>query len=156
MIPRASRQIRTALDGLRIVPAYLLLGILKHFVPLRSLAKWTWCQATARRDRLAERRLTGNVLRLSRLLGISDRDCLQRSLLLYRLLSAAGADPELVVGIDEQDGNIVGHAWILVDGESLVEPDSTLSRFSSVMRFGAGGALLQEPRPGSKPEGLMR
>jgi len=111
MSPRVSNQIRTVLDGFRIVPAYVLLGLLKHLVPLRSLAKWTWCETTVPRDRLAERRIAANVLRLSNLLRIADRDCLQRSLLLYRLLSAVGADPELVVGFHEKDGKIVGHAW---------------------------------------------
>jgi hypothetical protein len=144
MIPRASNQIRTVLDGLRIAPAYVLLGLLKHIVPLRLLAKWTWCETTRPRDRLAERRLTANALRLSKLLRIADRDCLQRSLLLYRLLSAAGADPELVVGVREQDGKILGHAWVLVDGKSLVEPESALSPFSPVLRFGARGTLLQQ------------
>ena len=96
MIPIATNRLRTVLDGSRIVPAYVLLGLLKHLVPLRWLAKWAWCDKAGPRDRLAERRLTANVLRLSKLLRIADRDCLQRSLLLYRLLSAAGADPELV------------------------------------------------------------
>ena len=85
MTSRVSNQIRTVLDGFRIVPAYVLLGLLKHLVPLRSLAKWTWCETTGPRDRPAERRLTANVLRLSKLLRIADRDGLQRSLLLYRL-----------------------------------------------------------------------
>src|SRR5690349_18810462 len=143
MISRASRQIRTVLDGFRIVPAYLLFGVLKHFVPLRSLVKWTWCETTsAQRDRSAERRLTANVLRLSKLLRVSDRDCLQRSLTLYRLFSAVGADPELVVGVDEQDGTIMGHAWVVVDGRSLVESESAVSRFWPVVRFGAQGTLL--------------
>ena len=124
MIPHVSNQIRTALDGIRIVPAYVLLGLLKHLVPLRSLAKWTWCETTGPRDRLAERRLTANVLRLSKLLRVADRDCLQRSLVLYRLLSAVGADPELVVGFREQDGKIIGHTWVLVDEVSIVEPQS--------------------------------
>jgi Transglutaminase-like superfamily len=156
VIPRASRQIRTVLDGFRIVPAYVLLGLLKHLVPLPSLAKWTWCETTGPRDRLAERRLTANVLRVSKLLRIADRDCLQRSLLLYRLLSAAGADPELVVGIREQDDKIIGHAWVLVDGKSLVEPESALLRFSPVLRFGALGALLQEMRAGCELQTLVR
>jgi hypothetical protein len=56
----------TVLDGCRIVPACLLLGLLKHRVPLRSLAKGTWCETTGPRDRLAERRLTANALRLSK------------------------------------------------------------------------------------------
>jgi hypothetical protein len=155
VIPRASRQIRTVLDGFRIVPAYVLLGLLKHLVPLRSLAKWMWCETTGPRDRLAERRLTANVVRLSKLLRIADRDCLQRSLLLYRLLSAVGADPELVVGLREQEGKIIGHAWVLVDEVGIVEPESELVRFSPILRFGARG-VLQETAAGYEPQGLMR
>jgi Transglutaminase-like superfamily len=156
VIPRASRRIRTVLDGFRIVPAYVLLGLLKHLVPLRSLVKWTWCEKAGPRDPVAERRLTANVLRLSKFLRIADRDCLQRSLLLYRLLSAAGADPELVVGLHEQDGKIIGHAWVLVGGTSLVEPESDLTRFSPLLRFGARGAVRQEMRAGCEPKTLAR
>ena len=156
MTPRVSNQIRTVLDGFWIVPAYVLLGLLKRLVPLRSLAKWTWCETTVPRDRLAERRLTANVLRLSKLLRIADRDCLQRSLLLYRLLSAAGADPELVVGLREQDGKIIGHAWVLVDDVSLVESESDLVRFSPVLRFGARGALVSQVRADCAPKTLAR
>jgi len=156
MTPRVSNQIRTVLDGCRIVPAYVLLGLLKHLVPLRSLARWTWCETTGPRDRLAERRLTANVLRLSKLLRIADRDCLQRSLLLCRLLSAVGADPELVVGFREQDGKIIGHAWVLVDGKSLVEPESDLVRFSPILRFGTRGALLPQVRAGCEPKTLAK
>jgi Transglutaminase-like superfamily len=156
MTPRVSNQIRTVLDGCRIVPAYVLLGLLKHLVPLRWLAKWTWCEKAGPRDPVAERRLTANVLRLSKLLRIADRDCLQRSLLLYRLLSAVGADPELVVGLREQDGKIIGHAWVLVDDVSLVEPESDLARFSPVLRFGARGALLSQVRADGEPKTLAR
>ena len=95
------------------------------------------------------------MLRLSKLLRIADRDCLQRSLLLYRLLSAAGANPELVVGFGKQDGKIIGHAWVLVDDVSLVEPEPDLVRFSPVLRFGARG-VLQETAAGYEPQSLMR
>jgi hypothetical protein len=156
MIPIATNRLRTVLDGFHIVPAYVLLGLLKHLVPLRWLAKWTWCEKAGPRDRLAERRLTANVLRLSKLLRIADRDCLQRSLLLYRLLSAVGADPELVVGFREQDGKIIGHAWVLVDDMSIVEPESDLVRFSPVLRFGARGALVSQMQAGCEPQTLAR
>jgi Transglutaminase-like superfamily len=148
VILSASNQVRTVLDGCRIAPAYLLLGLLKHLVPLRSLAKWMWCETTGPRDRVAERRLTANAVRVSKLLRIADRDCLQRSLLLYRFLSAVGADPELVVGLREQDGKIIGHAWVLVDDMSIVEPERDLVRFSPVLRFGARGALVSQMRAG--------
>ena len=142
MIPIATNRLRTVLDGFHIVPAYVLLGLLKHLVPLRSLAKWTWCETTGPRDRLAERRLTANVLRLSKLLRIADRDCLQRSLLLYRVLSRAGADPTLVAGFQRRNGRIIGHAWVVVDGRAVVESDADLLKFSPALGFGSRGALL--------------
>ena len=43
--------------------------------------------------------LLGRAIKTSRLIGVPDRDCLQRSLLLYRVLSRAGANPRLVVGV---------------------------------------------------------
>ena len=58
----------------------------------------------------------------------------------------------MVVGFREQDGKIIGHAWVLVDGKSLVEPESDLVRFSPVLRFGARGALLQQMKAGCEPK----
>jgi hypothetical protein len=137
----------TVLDGCRIVPAYVLLALLKHLVPLRSLAKWTWCETTGPRDRLAERRLAANLLRLKKLLR------LQRNLLSHRLLSAVGADPELVVGFRDEDGK--SYAWVLVDEVSLVEPVRSGSVFAS-SRFGARGALLSQVRADCEPKTLAR
>jgi hypothetical protein len=75
----------------------------------------------------------------------------------YRiLLSAVVADPELVVGFREQDGKIIGHAWVLVDDVSLVEPESDLVRFSPVLRFGARGVLLSQVGAGCEPKTLAR
>ena len=72
------------------------------------------------------------------------------------MLSAAGADPEFVVGFREQDGKIIGHAWVLVDEVSIVEPESDLVRFSPVLRFGARGAPLSQLRAGCEPKTLAR
>jgi hypothetical protein len=40
------------------------------------------------------------------------------------LLVARGADPELVAGLREQDGKLIGHVWVLVDDVSTFEPKS--------------------------------
>ena len=126
----------------RLLPAYVLLGVLKHLVPLRWLARWTWCAPTGPRDREAERHLAESVSRLSQLRGLPDRDCLQRSLLLYRVLSRAGADPTLVLGFQRRNDRILAHAWVIVDGHTVIEPEVDLRRFSPVLRFGLRGALL--------------
>jgi hypothetical protein len=62
-------------------------------------------------------------------------------LLLYRVLSRAGADPTLVVGFHRSNGRICGHAWVTVDGRTVIEPEAELVRFSAAACFGLRGAL---------------
>ena len=62
----------------------------------------------------------------------------------------------MVVGLQKQDGKIIGHAWVLVDDMSIVEPESDLVRFSPVLRFGARGALVSQMRAGCEPKTLAR
>ena len=139
---RAVNRLRTGLILCRLLPAYVLLGVFKHFVPVKWLARWAWTSPAGTRNREAERRLMAGVIRLSQLISLRDRDCLQRSLLLYRVLSRASADPTLVVGFHRTNDRILGHAWVVVDGESIIEPEADLSRFSVTLRFGSRGALL--------------
>jgi hypothetical protein len=145
LIARISKRFMTGLAVGRLLPAYLLLGLFKHFVPLTWLARLAWSPPAGRGDREAEERLAARLLRISRLIGVPDRDCLQRSLLLYRVLSRAGADPTLTVGFQQIDGRIQGHAWVAVDGRPLNESDANLARFTSALSFGVSGALV--PRP---------
>ena len=86
--------------------------------------------------------MAARVFRLSQLIGLLDRDCLHRSLLLYRVLSRAGADPRLVIGFQRMNGRILGHAWVIVDGHAVIEPEVDLLRFSPVLGFGLKGAPL--------------
>src|SRR5262249_31997015 len=95
--------------------------------------------------------LTASVLRLSQLTGLPDRDCLQRSLLLYRVLSRAGAEPTLVVGFDRIDGRILGHARVTTDGHAVIEREADLLRFSPTFSFGTRGALLLQPTLNTPP-----
>jgi len=142
----ASSQLRNILVLGRLLPVYVVLGLFKHLVPLRRLVQWAWCPPAGPRNRDAELLLTAGVVRISHLRGLRDRDCLQRSLLLYRVLSRAGADPTLVVGFQRLDSQIVGHAWVVADGNPVVETDADLVRFSPAIRFGAQGVLLPESR----------
>jgi hypothetical protein len=142
---RSCHRFWTWLAVVRLLPTYLLLGLLKHVVPMRWLTPWTWCPQKRPRDREAERLLVSSVLRLSKIMRLSDRDCLQRSLLLYRELSRAGADPTLVAGFHELEGKILGHAWVLVEGRATIESEADLLRFKPALHFGTRGILLQTP-----------
>jgi hypothetical protein len=79
------------------------------------------------------------------LAGLRDRDCLQRSLLLYRVLSRAGADPTLMVGFLRRNGRIRGHAWVTVDGNPVIEPGPNVVHFSPALGFGPRGAPIGTP-----------
>ena len=46
------------------------------------------------------------------------RNCLDRSLMLYSVLSRADARPTLVLGARRGETSMAGHAWIEIDGES--------------------------------------
>ena len=144
MITQASNRFRTSIAVGQLLPAYLLLGLLKHFVPLSLLAHWAWSPSASARNREAERRSAAIVVQLSQLLGLPDRDCLQRSLLLYRVLSRAGAEPKLVVGFARMNDRILGHAWVVVDGHAIFEPETELLRFSPAFRYGERGRLFLE------------
>jgi hypothetical protein len=117
----------------------------KHLFPLPWLVRWAWHTPSGRRDREAERWSVACVWRLSRLMGAQDRDCLQRSLLLYRVLSRSGADPMLVVGFRHIDGGTQGHAWVIADGHPVIEDEADLLQFSPALCFGLRGALLRSP-----------
>jgi hypothetical protein len=139
---QATNRLGKGLVAVRLLPVYLLLGLFKHLVPLRWLARWAWCHPVGPRDRAAERGLAAIVLRLSQLTGLPDRDCLQRSLLLYRVLSRAGAAPVLIIGFGRIDGAIRGHAWVMVDNQPVVQ-EAELPQFSAAFGFGVGGFMFR-------------
>lgn len=129
---------RTALAVCRLLPWFLAFGVLKRRVALPTLVRWAW-----RRPRDGPRadpsRIASLVLRTGAIAGTPDRDCLQRSLLLYRELAAGGLQPVLAVGLERMSGRLTGHAWVSLDGTALAEPDCDPARFETVVRFGEGG-----------------
>jgi hypothetical protein len=66
-------------------------------------------------------------------------NCLERSLALYRYLSAAGADPELLVGLRPDGAAPRGHAWVTVNGLEVEEPPEALEGLAQVLAFSGGG-----------------
>src|SRR5437762_1816442 len=110
------RRCGTACAVARLVCTYLVLRILRHVMPLDRLVRLAWRDPRPVRDRRAEARLLSRIVFATRVLGTSDRDCLQRSLLIYRELSRVGAEPSLVIGFRQTDGRIQGHAWVVSGG----------------------------------------
>jgi hypothetical protein len=122
------------------------LPILKRLIPLSRLAKMMWSNEGAGVG-FTERQLrmfhvTEMVSRGGRVLVSSN--CLERSLVLYRLFSRAGANPRLVLGTVVQQSAVCGHAWVEVDGEPVGEPDR--ARYTAVMTLGERGHMDPDQR----------
>jgi transglutaminase superfamily protein len=69
-------------------------------------------------------------------------NCLERGLLLYRFLGLTNARPSLVVGFERGDERSVrGHAWVVVGGRPVDEPDASLSTFETAFTFDPDGRV---------------
>ena len=76
------------------------------------------------------------------LIDMGDRDCLQRSLLLYRELSGLGADPTLMIGFRQSANKVQGHAWVVAHEDVVAEPTG-IAGFVPTFSFGRRGELVR-------------
>jgi Transglutaminase-like superfamily len=124
--------------ALRMTCWALTLPLLKHVVALPRLAALMWRKsAGAPSNEDVERvvRLSAAVARVRPLPGANN--CLDRSLIAYRYLSALNADPRLVVAVRTADPKGFGHVWVTVNGTPVLQED--LSMFTPVLELGRRG-----------------
>jgi hypothetical protein len=150
---RSIRSPGDALLAFRMAGWRLSVPLLKWTLPLPRLARLMW-STPRRRDRNQQRE--GQIMEL--VLAVSGRhgsrvfdNCLDRSLIAYRYLSRAGADPQLVVGVLREDEAVRGHTWIRVDGLPFQEPAAALEGFEEMTAFGPEGALIPSGAPSGAP-----
>jgi len=134
--------VRSPADGwlaARMLAWRAILPALKHLLPLRRLVRLMNAgpvrgeRRAGREQRvvaLADRVFDG---------GSSGEGCLELSLVTYRYLTAAGADPRLVIAIRSDGAAAHGHAWVTVDGVPVHDSRSRLEEFASVITFDSGG-----------------
>jgi hypothetical protein len=119
--------------ALRMLGWSLLLPLLKRTVPLRTLTRWMWANGADPRKPEREALIVRTSARLS-------TNCLERSLLAYRFLAQANAEPRLVAGVRrESSADVVGHAWVEVDGFPVHEGKGELRDFVPLVEFGIKG-----------------
>ena len=119
----------------------LALPFLKHLVPLPTLVRVLCAKPLAntldaRQRRLSRLESVRQLLAEGGRLAVSS-NCLERSLMLYRFLTEAGAGPQLVMGVSKGNTGVAGHAWIEIDGQALA--DATTDSFAPILIFGAEG-----------------
>ena len=131
--------------ALRMIGWRVVLPVLKWTLPLPRLARLMWAGTTRERDPAGEEQIATLARGLSgrRRNGSRFNNCLERSLVAYRYLSRAGAEPELVVGVS-RDLPVRGHAWVSLDGEPLGD---RVDEFEEVTAFGPEGALIARAAP---------
>jgi hypothetical protein len=131
---------------LRMVGWRIVLPLRTKVLPLPRLARMMWVGEPSRR---ASPQRDARITTLAHgLYGPWNtqtfNNCLDRSLLTYRFLSAAGAEPRLVVGFANDGGPVRGHAWITLAGQSLHEPDDVDEEFTPVVAFGRDGTPIPQ------------
>lgn len=134
----------------RMLGYSLVLPLLKHLLPLPTLARLAWTPARRGSDD-RQARVLELLYRLYRPRRLWPRpNCLERSLTGYRFLSEAGACPELWIGFMREADRLHGHAWLQVDGEVLREPVEHVRRFIPVAVFEAGARRRPALEPASE------
>ena len=140
-------RVRTAATLARLLPIYIMFGVLKRVVSLERLVRWAWSPPLINPGRDQQARTVACIIRLDRLGSRIDRSCLQRSLLLYRELSRLGSLPTLFVGFRPDVGALKGHAWVEVGGRAVVDEAASLEAFDRAIAFGPGGTVLTPQAP---------
>src|SRR5579884_1156264 len=129
----------------RIVPWMIAMSILKWIVPLPRLVRLAW--SDSRPGRWTPARLQRGCALADRIYQrmpfLREGRCLERSLVIYHLLSEGGSSPRLTIGMLKVGGITVGHAWVTIDDEPVGESHAMVDQFSPMMRFGERGAVEQ-------------
>jgi len=146
---------RDLLLALRMLGWRLILRPLKRFVPLSRLVPLV-C-----RPRASQTRRFG---REARVLNLADRlcrgrlargTCLERSLLAYRFLTEAGADPRLIIAVRREDDSLQWHAWVTRDGQPVHERAEALRAYIPVVVFDGQGSIEWSDPAASSAMGVL-
>jgi len=149
-VRRAAATIESPADAVlafRMLGWALVLPVLTTVTPLDTLVRVMSMRRTrASRDAEVERRIGSLASLTHRAAGAGRRDnCLERSLIAYRYLCAASADPVLVVGARHGPDGVEGHVWVTVDGQPAQDDGEEIGRYDPVTSFEADGCVGPVP-----------
>lgn len=127
--------------AVRIVALALSIRVLKHVVPLSTLVRLL-APRPHRGPRRGRREKTIAVFARAAARLVRPRiegSCLERSLILYRHLALAGAQPRLLVGFRRDQAAVLGHVWVVVDGEPVADSPAVCAGYDVALRFDSFG-----------------
>ena len=119
-----------------------VLPVLKRAVPAQRLVVLMSRSNRVSRSTERERRIIDLSARLCVVRPGMRPNCLERSLLAYRFLGAAGASPRLVMGVRTVDEGIIGHAWVTIDGEPVHDRPESIAQFVPIVEFLPSGEVV--------------
>ena len=127
---------------LRMLAWRLALPLLKRAIPLSALARLM----SPRRSAPGSQE---KVIELATWLygprAVSDgRNCLERSLLLYRYLARIEPRTRLLVGFRPGERGVEGHAWVAVGERRIGAIPDERGEFTPTVEFGPGGRIAKE------------
>jgi hypothetical protein len=122
----------------------LVLPVAKFVLPLKRLAGLMRLDSRAgQRNRSREEAVIALAAWVFKSRPRTSRDnCLERGLVTYRYLGRAGAQPDLVVGLARDDGDVHGHAWVVVDGHPVHDSEEALRQFEPLFTFKGDGTVI--------------
>ena len=63
----------------------------------------------------------------------SERPCLRRTLVLYHCCRRLGLEARAVVGVCKENGELLSHAWLLLEGVPFREAPGMLARYTPIL-----------------------
>jgi len=113
---------------------------LKHVVSMRTLVGLVRYRRERHRDLVRTATIVQYLSARGRFPGRPPGNCYDRSFAAYRLLGAAGARPELRVGVRRPGGRTLdGHVWVVLDGHAVAETPAFIEQFTTILRVDAAG-----------------
>lgn len=73
--------------------------------------------------------------------------CLERSLVLYRLLNRMGVPVDLMIGLRSREGEVDGHAWLAWEGRPVLENFDPRDEFLATLCFASPYRGAEVPFP---------
>ena len=123
----------SATEWFLLAKAWWMLAGVKPAIRLMALSRLErWAKKARAHASLFENEYAETIQRTVYLVDAAARNhlvamkCLPRSLVTARLLANQGIDLDLRIGMREEDGKIVGHAWVEYQQEPINEADSSL------------------------------
>jgi len=116
---------------LRIITLASILPFLVRWVRFPDLVRFLGSRRVQDKqdNRRSEQAIKFTNFVLSRNILMFRRNCLKRSLLLYRFLRQAGMDVDLNIGIRKESGELTGHSWLTYEGNPHIDSGECTSGF---------------------------